>query len=716
MQNRTLYAYSTDNQYDYRIKHGDTPWLKVGDTTRLAADRVKEQDGTSDAEKLKILKTWDIGAHRDHNIHALLRSAGTLRLRKEREWFECNIEDVDKAVNDLLHGVARPNAFAPRVNQQAFIDKAFNYYTAGGQDFLLAAIMRFGKTLSAYWMLRELDKHNPIKRVLILSAKTDVKFAWRDDLLTHIDFEGWAWYDADNASKTNPLELDEDDDKQVIFLTLQDAKSYGKKKLEQVISQHYDMVIVDETHYATETERADDLFDHLSYTRRLDMSGTPFKKLMSGQYDPENTFNYGLIEEIRDINAGHFSHLDLPKLNLYTVNIASQLVDELDEYYEEEEGFKFSTLFAMQDGEFVNSNAIYRMIDILAAENPRADGGISPFALNELSGKLDHLYWVLPKRIEIVQKFAEVLRKHWFFGQYTIYAASGDNEGQKNEDILDSVRFSKTKTIVLSAGKFSTGVSMKRWHTVFKMDDSQDSAEEYFQALFRSKTPDTDNSKTMCYAIDFNPDRALTMQYKYAEVQAIYEERETADVLREFNAVLPIMNCAKNSLTPASIEDILAATGRNMNGLSTWGRAFMIDPKRITAAVALRLEGIEPAEFEQIQRVISENGIRKGKTGSSAPRPPKEERKAEEVIKKLRERALAIIQRVPTFLEVLDSPVQSVNSLLNAIEQDPDLFVTMTEIDADLPRCLIDAEIINLRLLNIAIEEYNLVTKQVYYR
>ena len=712
-----VYVYTTDVKKPLNR-------VKIGKATRVAGSpedaaliRIKEQftAGNRD-EKVELLHIFDqtesdrSATQVESALHKILsaRNVGG-------EWFDLtNIDEkydfnlVLSAYNKYMDGVDRPYSFPLRHNQQSFVDKAYSYFAGGGESFLLAAIMRFGKTFSTYKLIEKLG----FKEVLILSAKTEVKLAWEEDLILHVDFRDCDWYDADEASKDNPIEIKNDGKVHITFLTLQDIKDYGKKKLQNIVSHKWDLVILDETHFATETERTYDLLSKLIYKHRLDMSGTAFQKLLSGEYTSENSFVYSLIEETRDVNSKLFDQSEYPHLNLYTVHIAEEIKKEADDYYEDEEGFKFSTLFATnEEGKFVHPNAVRKVLDIMSSENPRAFGGISPFSLDVLSDKLDHTIWYLPPRVDSSKALAEMMRQHNYWNQYDIYIAAGDNEKLSNDDIVTKVKYlseerSGKKTIVLSDGKLSHGVSVKKW-TVFLMNDST-SPESYFQSMFRCKTPNKP-VKTECDAIDFNPDRALRMWYKYAEATAIYEDKETLDILKEFYDVLPIMNCKSNTLSAISIEDILSAMGRNFESLNTWARGGLVTHAEIPEEIAEELMSIDAADIEKFESQVSANEIRKGKVQKNKKK--KTAKDEEDSFSRLRERALAVIQTLPKFMQCTDVNEFSVKSLLSSAQKNDDLFEEISGINHEIFDRMIELGIVNRKLLTIALEEYHLVTR-----
>ena len=149
----TIYVYTTETYRDYK------GWRKVGQTKQLAEDRVAQQDSTSNPEPLLIEETFSVeDSIEDYHIHKELERMGKMRTRddKIREWFACSVDDVATAINNLRFGVARPNAYSMRDEQKECHDKAVAHFTSGGDQFLINAKMRFGKTFTAYQIMKSL--------------------------------------------------------------------------------------------------------------------------------------------------------------------------------------------------------------------------------------------------------------------------------------------------------------------------------------------------------------------------------------------------------------------------------------------------------------------------------------------------------------------------------------------------------------------------------
>lgn len=252
--NPTIYAYELVNV----TTHKDL--LKIGYTDRDAQKRIKEQLGTS-AIQYKIVfeesaMKRDGSSFTDHDIHRHLRKQGFSN--PEGEWFKCTLNDLRKAIWEIKTGerteANRTLTFGMRPEQEEAVNKSISYFKSFKKEnpdktphFLWNAKMRFGKTFASY----QLAKKMGWSKILVLTFKPAVQSAWDEDLMTHVDFEGWQFISRnglnfEEANPKNPI---------VCFGSFQDYlgknTSTGgiKTKNEWVHATNWDCVIFDEYHY-----------------------------------------------------------------------------------------------------------------------------------------------------------------------------------------------------------------------------------------------------------------------------------------------------------------------------------------------------------------------------------------------------------------------------------------------------------------------------------
>lgn len=701
----SIYTYSTPNQYEYRIKHGDIPWVKVGDTTRDVELRVSEQDGTSDAEPLEIKQKWHNIPFRDHTLHAHLKKKGFLRLRDNREWFKCTEIDIAIAINELINGVARPNAYLMRDEQQECHDKAVDFFNAGHNNFLVNAKMRFGKTFTGYKIAQSIKA----KRILIMTYKPSVELSWKEDLNYHVDFDGWDFKSArtDFDSK-NPIVLDGNSEVEVLFTSFQDFNDFEKAKWSIAKSYHYDLIIIDEMHYGTNTKKAIESLEQLSYDKILYLSGTPIRALMSGKYLPDQIYTWSYSDEQRRRNiemAGGWKteiYRWLPKMHTYMYEVCDD-AKKLMNVYNEEEAFSMTKMWGTDsNGNFNDPAAVDLFLGQLAGSGVRKTQ--SPY--RTVPG-LYHTLWTLPSSVKSVNALEEALNKHPFFSSYKILNVAGDNI-RSIEKVLNEITLSEhngQSTITITCGRFNTGVTVKPWNAVFMLDDGK-SPETYYQTIFRCQSPYQEKLKEDCYVFDFNPQRLLSVVYEYSDVVANDQEKSAAETLREYLEFAPIMDHTGNTpveVDTNSILDIISETG---GYIEQFANASMFCISAIDDRIIEMLGDVDEITAVKITKTLSDNGMGGGKNYRGKGNNKKiEDKRIKDAIESIRKKAQMVSRRLPNYLYAIDDDENSYYDIAKA--NNTGIFKEVTGVEVDDFVYMVENKFIIVERLNRCIMAFN---------
>ena len=132
-------------------------------------------------------------------------------------------------------------------------------------------------------------------------------------------------------------------------------------------------------------------------------------------------------------------------------------------------------------------------------------------------------------RVAGVKAMAKKLSQHPIFSEYEIVIAAGNGRGEDSEDNENKKSFDKVqeaiathdKTITLSVGQLTTGVTVKPWTAVLMLSNMKSPA-EYMQAAFRAQNPyqyEKDGrlyKKENAYVFDFSPERTLIIFDEFA--------------------------------------------------------------------------------------------------------------------------------------------------------------------------------------------------------
>ena len=294
----------TPTIYAYKLLGVDSHkgYLKVGYTDRTAKERIDEQLHTSKIRYEIVLTesamTNDGSCFTDKNVHKLLERKGFHRLNpldKTDEWFDCSMEDVKAAILSLRTGSEnvenRTQNFGMRPEQFRAVEQTKSYFEQAVKEepnripkFLWNAKMRFGKTFASYQLAKKMN----LSRILVLTFKPAVESAWREDLVSHIDFEGWQFISNKDA-RDNKLNMDEEFDRAdkskpiVVFGSFQDLlgtnESGGiKTKNKFIHATLWDLVIFDEYHFGAWKERAKELFEKEDEENEVDFDAEKYQK------------------------------------------------------------------------------------------------------------------------------------------------------------------------------------------------------------------------------------------------------------------------------------------------------------------------------------------------------------------------------------------------------------------------------------------------------
>ncbi len=492
---------------------------------------------------------------------------------KESEWFKTDLQTIIDTIEEYKlqavkdeHGIITD--FRLRDEQIAAIKTTEDYYDACKENvnlepaFLWNAKPRFGKTLTAYCFASEIQA----KKVLIVTNRPAIADSW------HTDFELFDFKDTDQndgkfrwiftcseAVKNrlgNPRDVFTRDEQttssllnmnlitknMVHFISLQDIKGRNqgiddfKEKNKWIFDLDWDLVIIDESHEGVDTHKAMRVFDTVKTTFTLNLSGTPFKALASKRFNSNQIYNWSYQDEQRckenwPIQDGTNPYADLPKMHIFTYQLSKALETTAEEARDEgsEYAFDLAEFFRVVKVDGKDKFAYEDKVKLFV-KNLRNPNYQYPFSSDEFRENLRHTFWLLPgvKACEQMKKI--LLQDEWFGANYQpediIMAAGNGDEDRITESALAEVRQRigepgtsrhplETRTITLSCGQLTTGVTVPAWTAVLMLNNCK-SPSMYMQSAFRSQNPFKITTsggecfmKENCFVFDFAPDRIL---------------------------------------------------------------------------------------------------------------------------------------------------------------------------------------------------------------
>lgn len=569
---------------------------KIGYTERRDVDmRILEQTHTA-AIKLNPKKQWSAPAFfadgetsfRDKDFHKFLIKSGIPHMKElGNEWFYFNgIPTRSKELFDTFRAegflaLQRDGAKIPytlRKEQNDAVELAINYFVEyENGEVLWNAKPRFGKTLASYDLAKRLEAQN----VLIVTNRPAIANSWFDDFDMFIDgykfvSEASSLSDRPSLTRDQYNQIDDTDKRMIAFLSLQDLK--GSKyfggphdKLGWVADLHWDLLVIDEAHEGVDTDRTDAAFNIIKRRNTLHLSGTPFKALANNKFPNEAIFNWTYLDEQRekqaelaDPNIGDSgAHTDLPDMQLYTYRISQMIADEINEGVDidgeaRDYAFDLNEFFATTNKKFIHEADVREFLRNLSTNTKY------PFSTPELRDELRHTFWYVGNRVDSVKALERLLREDPIFKDYKVIVAAGDGKTfdeeeqdfKANEKSFDKVKQAiakHPKTITLSCGQLTTGVTIKEWSAVLMLTDIKTPA-QYMQAAFRAQNPyrfiedGQQKAKQSAYLFDFAPSRVLQLYDQFANalnpsaVDGKITETERRDNIRELLNFFPVIS------------------------------------------------------------------------------------------------------------------------------------------------------------------------------
>lgn len=780
---------ATPTIYAFASTHPDhAGLLKVGYTEREAADRIAEQwPGGLKAYRIELIESamrTDGTSFTDHDIHRHLRARG--HKNTTHEWFKCTIKDVKAAIVAVMNRDAnvedRTHSFGLRPEQREAIDLTASYFKRARKQqperaphFLWNAKMRFGKTFASY----ELAKRMGWKKVLVLTFKPVVKHAWADDLNRHVDFEGWQFISRDTeltyetADPNKPI---------VCFGSFQDflqrtRSGAIKAKNEWVHLTQWDCVILDEYHYGAWRENAKGLFgadedeegevkdevtaDEVAFDESilpietgayLYLSGTPFRALASGEFIEEQIYNWTYSDEQRAKRdwkgPGSNPYAELPRLVLMTYTLPDEIrqVAEQGEFNE----FDLNEFFRAEgdhvDAKFEHEDEVQKWLNLIRGAYKGAtiddlklgrDKPPLPFSDARLMGVLNHTFWFLPS---VASCFAMrnllKAKSNVFYHDFNIAVAAGARAGigaASLPPVLEAMDEPlKSKSITLSCGKLTTGVTVRPW-TGMLMLRKLSSPESYFQAAFRVQSPWTVKDENLndvivkpeCYVFDFAPNRALRQIADYGSRLAT-DETTPEQRVTELVGFLPVLaydGSSMRQLDASAILDIATAGTSATLLAKRWESVLLVnvddstltrlmnDPKAMEALS--NIEGFRNlnADLETIINRSEQIKDAKRKIADGEEPTSQEKRELTEaekerksLRKQVQEKLIKFAARIPVFMYLTDYREQRLKDVITKIE--PALFKRVTGLTTEDFERLVGLGVFNSGLMNDAVWKF----------
>jgi hypothetical protein len=728
------YWYTTPlNKNVGRVKNGSAR-RKASSAEAAAIMRIKEQvTAAHSADPYELLYVEDLSAECETGY--MNKSLSLLRLYEKRylhkkqkeagmwcysdsdksEWFEDpKKKSVDyvvdfgkRLINERRYGSPRPNSYVMRNEQFACHDKAVSHFKNGGNQFLVNAKMRFGKTFTAYHIAKSIAA----KKVLVLTYKPQVEFGWAEDLATHVDFDGWEYYYAKDFDAGTTIDLPGTADTEVLFASFQDLNDMSKKKWENITSYDFDLLVIDEQHYGASTPKAQKTLEALSFKHILEVSGTPLHALMSGKFLDEEVYSWTYADEQRERRlekaGGWVTEIYrwLPSMKFMVLDVSDD-AKALTTSYTEEEGFTMQKMFGSDDGEtFIDQGAVTLWLE--EAYGIKGHKNKSPVRQHNS----DHMVWKLPS-VNACRAMEKLLTSKEYVKHVPVVVSGA--QGANLVDVKNSI-FRFDKTVTLTCGSLMTGTTVGQWDVIFMLDGGV-SPQDYFQSIFRVQSANEDAGKELCVVVDYNPQRNLQMIYDYAFVLAPTKGLTTNEMITEFLDFAPVLDHTGNKPVEVNVDDVLTAIAHTSSSIEKFGSGTNFDFSSVTEDIITSLQQVETEVNSKRSVEVNNNGIDLGKnriivqpTANSGVPPVDLTMQAE---RELRQQATTMIKQLPGYMWVAKDVPNSVQDILDY--GDDNLFRTEVGVGLNALKLMCDAGFVNTKRVDQCIMAYN-VSHQIQF-
>lgn len=523
----------------------------------------------------------------DKAVHEVLTRSGIKRRTAAgwgSEWFETDLATVKNAIKAVKEGrkslsasekTEEQNPIVFRPEQRDAIEKTEKQFRRSNQ-MLWNAKMRFGKTLSALQVVKDMG----FRRTLILTHRPVVDDGWYDDFhkifYDRRDFaygsrnKGESFASLEARAKAEGLHY-------TYFASMQDlrgSEQVGGKfdKNNEIFSTRWDLLIVDEAHEGTQTELGQSVIHELikDDTKVLSLSGTPFNLFDEYKESEVYTWDYVMEQKAKvEWDLEHFGdpnpYEGLPTMNIYTYDLGRLL----KEYIDEDVAFNFREFFRVNDsGEFVHRKDVAAFLDLLCRKDKDTDSAY-PFATDEYRNNFRHTLWMIPG-VKSALALQRMLERHPVFQHFQVVnvAGEGDPTEEENAQALELLRSKigdnpdETRTITLSCGRLTTGVTVREWSAVLMLSGALNTAAAgYMQTIFRVQSPATINGrvKENCYVFDFAPDRTLKVLAETAKISTKAGKTSSDDrtAMAEFLNFCPVIGMEGSRMHKFDVDTML---------------------------------------------------------------------------------------------------------------------------------------------------------------
>ena len=673
--------------------------LGIGRTNNVSR-RHKEHNTSKAVLKIQFIKTFERGVdfectdvEMENYLHETFSKK---RDPKMKEIFHhIDLDKIKSAINEKEVGVKRPDSFKMRPEQKECHDKfvkQFKVKNKAGKKCFMDAKMRFGKVFTSL----QIAKTMKAKKVLCITFRPAVADSWRMDIENHVDFTGIDFVDLRKrqsiptspnmqfafASIQGAGKIGDDTDEDKDDITDEELNKWAFLKAEK-----FDLLIVDEFHEGTDTARTKKMLALITAKKQLWLSGTALRAKKTGIFSADQTFSWTYLDEQRakanwpEDDAENNPYSMLPSLEIYAVSLtkafkdASSRLDSFDS--------TLSNLFSLNDSKdgFQFRPRVRQFLSYLVTK----DNAVSPFNIAEM----DNSIWFLPTRVKIIELLKEEIESMSEYDDYKVILAT--TKGVTTVTEQHRLMNIHKKTITLSVGTFTTGVTVPKWSSVLMLHDGG-SDMAYLQSIFRGQSPNVADNKIKCYAFDYKPARMLETIMHLARKDDNDTAEQISNSMKELLTYLPVFIYDGSGLNMVRLDELsFEQEYYSRLDIKEMFNKILIDDFSIQGLSDEILKNFSDDRYnDKSEKKAEDKKDKKSSalTSSTSSNTTKsDDTKKDKIIKNIKK----FFTYIPRFLFLSPDEEQSVADLRNTASKDAALFKELTSQDPGIIDELIPA-------------------------
>lgn len=418
------------------------------------------------------------------------------------------------------------NGWTLRHRQEECHDKCMTAYFAHSREFLIAAVCRFGKTITTLQTLKDIaDELKSESEAILVLCTMSVKEEWKDAAKA-------TGFDSTYCSiPVNDIDFESVGTKgrHVVYVSTQKLGNGSGKSFEIIrwfnLHEGFKAVVYDECHLGSGTDRTKGILDQLEFDFRVYLSGTPYRKHLREEFrfdcdeGEANCYIYSMADEYEDYKNGLLDYTPV-KLEMSILDYQKEIEDAVSG----EDSDKFTQRYGV-------SSKYFKKLFSEAGMKPRAKEFFDKIVeFCRTKGVHNGLFYVPVRRVgrDLVKLAKEQGVDIRFM---SLCGGSGDEEADMSESDADRLNgfYSADNPngeirIGVTCNKCGTGTTLRELEFVAFLKETTN-AISFIQQSQRCRTQNKVGTKTVGYVLCFNQWSGLKAFQDYAK--ASYDSDKT---------------------------------------------------------------------------------------------------------------------------------------------------------------------------------------------